>query len=58
MIVPSYWKETFMTTPTAMIQTSLRLPPDLYKRLQEAAEKREVSKNDLIIAALDKHLGR
>lgn len=47
-----------MTTPTAMIQTSLRLPPDLYKRLQEAAEKREVSKNDLIIAALDKHLGR
>lgn len=47
-----------MTTPTAMIQTSLRLPPDLYKRLQEAAKKREVSKNDLVIAALDKHLGR
>ncbi len=47
-----------VTRERARSVTAVRLPPDLHRRLKEAAEERDLSLNFLVVKAIEEFLRR
>ena len=40
-----------------LMQTGLRLPPDVWKRIKVAARERDTSTSAIVVSAVEKYLG-